>query len=332
MLARPGGGAQALGELHRAVGARGGQRDRELVAADAVGAVARALGRADRLRKRLQALVAGLVAVLVVDGLEVVEVDEHERERRRGAADALELAREVLVERAVVAQPGERVGDGDLRQALELGRARRVEPAPEAQDDQRERGEQREADAERDPDRALGPHALRAHGGAVGERARLGGAGLAGDRVLEDAEDRVDDLVVVVLDRRLVAGVDGREQRAAGGVVLRMQGEQGPDDRARRGRSVAPADVLERGREAPLRRVVREPDAVAALVAVAALLGLRLADPVPRVLVARADLQRAVGAARGRLDAALAEDREAGQEAEHERAGRRRSRARPSAP
>ncbi len=125
VLARLRGGAQALGELHRAVGAGGRQRDRELVAADAIGAVAGALGRADGLGERLQALVAGLVAAGVVDRLEVVEVDQHERERRVGAADALELAREVFVERAVVAQAGERVRDGDLRQP---GRARRRAP------------------------------------------------------------------------------------------------------------------------------------------------------------------------------------------------------------
>ena len=115
--------AQALGELERAPGAGVGEDDGELVAAHAVGEVGAAARGPDRGGQRLQALVAGLVAVRVVDGLEVVDVDEHERQRHAGAGHDLQLARDVLVEGAVVAQAGERVGDGHLGQALDLGRA-----------------------------------------------------------------------------------------------------------------------------------------------------------------------------------------------------------------
>jgi hypothetical protein len=124
--------ADALRELHRAERAGARQDDGELVAADAVAAVRRPLGRADRRGEALQALVAGLVALGVVRRLELVDVEEREGERLAGAPDALELAREVLLERAVVAQPGERVGHGDVRQALDLGRAPAARRRPAA--------------------------------------------------------------------------------------------------------------------------------------------------------------------------------------------------------
>ena len=68
----------------------------------------------------------GLVAELVVDRLQPVEVEHDERQRDAGAPDALELARQVLLEGAVVAQAGERVGDGDLREPRELLAAERA--------------------------------------------------------------------------------------------------------------------------------------------------------------------------------------------------------------
>ena len=104
MVAGLGGVAQALGELERAPRAGVGQDDRELVAAHPVGDVRAASGGPDRLGQGLQALVAGLVAVGVVDRLEVVEVEQDQRQRHPGAAHALQLARDVLVEGAVVAQ------------------------------------------------------------------------------------------------------------------------------------------------------------------------------------------------------------------------------------
>ena len=83
---------------------------------------------------RLQPLVAGLVAEPVVDLLEAVEVEQDERQRVAGAADALQLAGEVLLEGAVVAQPGQRVGDRDAgaRRATSARRARKMMNAKQA--------------------------------------------------------------------------------------------------------------------------------------------------------------------------------------------------------
>ena len=97
----------------------GGDDQRELVAAVAGGDVVGADAAAQRGADAAQHLVAGQVAVLLVDLLEVVEVDQHERGRLGGAAGgALDLAPELLVQRGVVEAAGERVG---LRRAGEVG-------------------------------------------------------------------------------------------------------------------------------------------------------------------------------------------------------------------
>jgi hypothetical protein len=192
--------ADALGEVHRAEGAGGGEDDGELVAADAVAAVRGALRRADRRAERLEALVAGLVAVGIVDGLELVEVHEHERERLAGAPGALELAREVLLERAVVAQAGERVRHRDLRQPLDLGAAGGFEPAAEAQEQPGKPREEPEAGGEGEGDDREGRALGASEPGAVGQAGGGGLVGAPGDRVLEHAVDRVDLLVLLALD------------------------------------------------------------------------------------------------------------------------------------
>src|SRR5206468_4099714 len=76
------------------------QEDGELVAADAEGVVAGSHRGAQRIRDALDRLVAGCVSVRVVQGLQLVEVEDHERERTFVAAAARDLGVEVLHERA----------------------------------------------------------------------------------------------------------------------------------------------------------------------------------------------------------------------------------------
>ncbi len=64
----------------------------------------------------------------------------------------------------------------------------------------------------------------------------LGRVGLPRDDVLEDAEDGIDDLVVVVLDGGVVAGVDGGEEPVARVAVAPLEVEQLRDDRPARPR------------------------------------------------------------------------------------------------
>jgi hypothetical protein len=56
------------------------------------------------------------VALVLVDLLEVVEVDQHDRQRAAGAAGALHLAAQRLVQRGVVHAAGKAVGAGGLGQ------------------------------------------------------------------------------------------------------------------------------------------------------------------------------------------------------------------------
>ena len=79
-----------------------GEDQRELLAAVAAGEVDLADAAEQDLADRAQDRVAGLVAMGVVDLLEVVEVEEDERERVADAVGAPPLEHELLVERAPV--------------------------------------------------------------------------------------------------------------------------------------------------------------------------------------------------------------------------------------
>ena len=88
------------------------QQDRELVAADAEGAVRPAQLAGQRSGERDQAAVARAVAALVVDPLEVIEIDHREGQRRAVPSGDHPLALELLLEPTVVAEAGQRVAQG----------------------------------------------------------------------------------------------------------------------------------------------------------------------------------------------------------------------------
>jgi hypothetical protein len=93
------------------------QQDRELVATDPERAVTAAEDRAGDAPHGREELIAGRVSAFVVGLLEIVDVDEQQRELRAVASRTLELTRELLLEGTVVAQSGEAV-------------EQRVEPCP----------------------------------------------------------------------------------------------------------------------------------------------------------------------------------------------------------
>ena len=67
----------------------------------------------------LQDDVAGLVAVRVVDALEVIDVDHQDERRLAGARDPIDLARQRQLEVAPVGEAGERIAARELAQAVD---------------------------------------------------------------------------------------------------------------------------------------------------------------------------------------------------------------------
>ena len=102
----------------RALDAAVGHDHRELLAADPADDVAGADGRAEVVGQLGQHLVADRVPEDVVDLLEVVDVDHHDRDVRVLGGGERQLAPKALVEVAVVVEAGQRVG---LRLALQAG-------------------------------------------------------------------------------------------------------------------------------------------------------------------------------------------------------------------
>ena len=99
------------------------EQEGELVAAEARGGVARAHARCKPLRDLGEHLVAGRVPEAVVDRLEVVEVEEHDRDAAVLAAIARDRVAHALREQCAVGEPGDRVVEGLVRELLLEGLA-----------------------------------------------------------------------------------------------------------------------------------------------------------------------------------------------------------------
>ena len=115
-----GAGEEAPGQDLGPVRVRARHEDRELVAADPERAVAAADAALDDPGERRQELVADLVAIGVVDPLEVVEVEDDEGQLHPAALGEIELAVALHLERALVAEPGHDVDVGLLGDLGEL--------------------------------------------------------------------------------------------------------------------------------------------------------------------------------------------------------------------
>ena len=116
--------AELLGEDRALLDAGLGQDEHELLAAVAADQVATRAGCAEmRLGDAAQHDVADAVAVRVVDGLEVVDVDEGDRQRALVARRALDLGEERAEQGLAVGDAGQAVdrravmgvGEGDAR-------------------------------------------------------------------------------------------------------------------------------------------------------------------------------------------------------------------------
>ena len=161
------------------------QQEGELVAAEPE----RLAALAEAGRHLREDAVADRVAVPVVDLLEVVDVEQAERERDASLLRLVEVVLEALVEVAVVAEPGQRVGerqahrlqravhralverDGDERADERRGEERR--PLPEDGQHEADRGHDREGH-DRPVDRAEQRHERLARPARDDRRPRAG--------------------------------------------------------------------------------------------------------------------------------------------------------------
>ena len=84
----------------------------QLFAAIAARDIARANGADDRGGDLAQDRVAKGVALLVVEALEMVEIDHHDRQRAFAALGEADVAIEHVLHVAAVVEPGERVAQG----------------------------------------------------------------------------------------------------------------------------------------------------------------------------------------------------------------------------
>ena len=105
-----------LGDWPRICSRRGVQHHAELVAAIASGVAGIAQPGADGVGHRTQHLVADRMAVPVVGGLEVVDVEHRQRDRLTGREGAVHLVLQHRHQVAPVVQPSERVPHGLLAQ------------------------------------------------------------------------------------------------------------------------------------------------------------------------------------------------------------------------
>ena len=94
------------------------EQDGELVAAEAGDRVRRANGALEAPRHLLQHRVAGRVAEAVVDGLEVVQVDEHDADRRAAADRAHDRVLDAVGEQRAVGEARDRVVEGLVRELV----------------------------------------------------------------------------------------------------------------------------------------------------------------------------------------------------------------------
>ena len=108
----------ALGGLDRVADVRALEQDPELVAAEPRDRVGGAHAGHEPLGHELQQLVAGRVPEPVVDGLEVVEVDEQHGHLGGAARTAAERVLGAVVEQRAVGEPGELVVEGAVAQLL----------------------------------------------------------------------------------------------------------------------------------------------------------------------------------------------------------------------
>ncbi len=216
----------------------------EFVAAEARQQVVVAGHVGDPRGDLFEQLVAGLVAVHVVDLLEVVDVEEQRRQHFLVARGFLELAREIRLQQVAVGQVGQRIVGrdllqprldrlalGDFEHQAALARTQVVEQPVRRQPrdhEHRDHADQHDREVVDDVvDEALVEHRVRVHpqdrrefAGFVDEDRIFGNDAFGANRV---ADRQVGELVVVGKDVVVDLEFDPAIQRLAGARVVDQQ-------------------------------------------------------------------------------------------------------------
>ncbi len=216
-------------------GGHAGKEQRELVAAEAEGLAVLAEAPADAGEHT----VADRVSVEVVDPLEVVHVDQAERERLIVGLGAEQLVLQPLLEAAVVAEPAQRVGQREPHRAQRLVGGALVERDREQRADQCG-GEHRRALPEHDEHEGGGPHESEWNRGRASRRDDQLGERPAG-RDCDRGRDQ-DEVERVLRGRR---DRDLRDDRG-GSRSVHEGDEQGRGARSEREHRRVEGDALER--------------------------------------------------------------------------------------
>ena len=115
------GGAHALGDSGGDDERRVRHHDDEFLAAEPADEIGAAHDAAHALGEMLQHLVAGVMAVGVVDRFEMVDVEHHQRQRAALMRGLVEQSGEMRLEIAPIVEAGQRIDGGELDRRLQIG-------------------------------------------------------------------------------------------------------------------------------------------------------------------------------------------------------------------
>ena len=112
--------ARALRDPCGLGGVDAGHHDDEFLAAQPTEQIAAADDAAQPIGEALEHEIADVVAIGVVDALEMVDVENHQRQRRAAHARVLDHRREMALEEAAIVEAGQRVEQRQLDRLLHV--------------------------------------------------------------------------------------------------------------------------------------------------------------------------------------------------------------------
>src|SRR6476646_8581932 len=125
--------SHALAERQCVLGIDAVRNDNEFLAAEAVGEIRHTCGGHNVERDALEHLVAGGMTETIVEGFEMIDVNQHESQRPACRGGVLDGATAMRFQRMAIESTGERVATGTRQQILiALAIGKRIEHVPDA--------------------------------------------------------------------------------------------------------------------------------------------------------------------------------------------------------